>query len=60
MIELILAHICDQGIDLSDYPEALQHLFTYIGRTSLREKIVFEDCYPASKVQYFHVAGSNS
>jgi len=53
MIELILAHLCDQGLDLADYPEALQHFFTYIGRTNLREKIVFEDCYPASQVGTF-------
>jgi hypothetical protein len=53
MIELILAHLCDQGLNLTDYPEALQHFFTYIGKTSLRDKIVFEDCYPASKVGTF-------
>lgn len=51
MIELILAHICDQGLDLSDYPEALQHFFTYVAKTRMREKIIFQD-YPAPEVQF--------
>lgn len=45
MIELILSHLSDQGFDFSDYPEALQHFFTYIGRTGMRERIVFRDYY---------------
>ena len=53
MIELILAKLCDDGLDLSDYPNALQHFFTYVARTRLREKIVFADCYAASKVGSF-------
>ncbi len=53
MIELILSHLCDRGLDLSDYPEALQHFFTYVARTGMREKIVFTDHYPASAVGRF-------
>jgi len=53
MIELILAKLCDDGLDLSDYPNALQHFFTYVARSRLREKIVFTDCYAASKVGGF-------
>jgi hypothetical protein len=53
MIELILAHLCDQGLDFSDYPEGLQHFFTYLGKSNLREQIVFGDCYPASAVPAF-------
>ena len=53
MIELILAKLCDDGLDLSDYPDALQHFFTYVARTRLREKIVFTDYYAASKVGSF-------
>ena len=53
MIELILAHLCDQGITFSDYPEALQHFFTYIAKNDLREKIFFTDNYPASEVDDF-------
>jgi len=50
MIELILALLADQGVDLSDYPEALQHFFTYILRTNLRDLIVFSDYYDVSCV----------
>lgn len=50
MIELILARLADQGVDFSDYPEALQHFFTYLAKTNLNELIVFEDNYSASSV----------
>lgn len=53
MIEMIFAKLCDDGLDLSDYPEALQHFFTYIARTDFRQKIVFGDYYPASSVGNF-------
>ncbi len=53
MIELVLARLADQGLDLSDYPEALQHFFTYIARTNFREKIVFDDYYSPSSVGSF-------
>ncbi len=45
MIELTLSQLADQGLDFSDYPEALQHFFTYIARSGLRERIVFDDYY---------------
>jgi hypothetical protein len=45
MAELILAHLCDEGLDFSDYPEALQHFFTYVARSNMRERIVFADYY---------------
>lgn len=51
MIEMILAKLCDDGLDFSDYPEALQHFFTYIARSDLRERIVFTDYYPFSTVK---------
>lgn len=50
MIELILSHLSDQGLDFSDYPEALQHFFTYVARTNLRERIVFDDYYKPAVV----------
>lgn len=50
MIEMILAKLRDDGLDFADYPEALQAFFTYIARTNLRERIVFEDYYKASTV----------
>ena len=54
MVELILAKLCDDGLDFSDYPEALQHFFTYVARTDLREPIVFSDYYKPSSVAKFH------
>lgn len=53
MVEMILSHLGDQGLDFSDYPEALQHFFTYICRTNLRERIVFDDYYDSSRVRSF-------
>jgi len=50
MIEMILAKLCDAGLDFSDYPEALQHFFTYIARSDFRERIVFDDYYAPSAV----------
>ena len=53
MVELILAHLCDQGYDFADYPEALQHFFTYVARSNMREQIVFDDYYKPSEVGSF-------
>jgi hypothetical protein len=53
MIELMLAHLADAGLDFSDYPEALQHFFTYVARTNLRERVAFCDYYPLSAVGSF-------
>ena len=53
MVEMILSELCDKGLDFGDYPEALQHFFTYVARSDLREKIVFADYYPASAVGKF-------
>lgn len=53
MIEMILAKLSDNGLDFSDYPDALQHFFTYLPKTDLGEKIVFTDYYAASSVGTF-------
>lgn len=53
MIEMILEKLCDDGVDFSDYPEALQSFFTYVAKSNLRERIVFEDHYKASSVAKF-------
>lgn len=53
MIEMILSHLSDEGLDFSDYPEALQHFFTYIARSNMRKKIIFTDYYAASAVGSF-------
>jgi len=50
MIELIFSHLCDEGQDFSDYPEALQHFFTYIARSNMRKRIVFTDYYDSTAV----------
>ena len=53
MIEMVMAHLCDRGLDLSNYPEALQHFFTYLVKSGLTEKIVFTDYFPANIVPAF-------
>ena len=50
IIELVLSKLADDGLDLSDYPEALQAFYTYLAQTDLRERVVFEDYFPASSV----------
>lgn len=50
MVEMILAKLCDDGVDFSDYPEALQHFFTYVAKSDMREQIVFADYYDPSSV----------
>lgn len=53
MIEMILSQLLDQGLEFTDYPEALQHFFTYVAKTDMREKIVFTDYYSAASVGTF-------
>ncbi len=53
MVEMVLAHLQDEGADFSDYPEALQHFFTYIARSNFRQQIVFSDYYKPSSVGSF-------
>ena len=48
MTELIVAHLADTGLDLSDYPTALEEVFTYIVKTQLKTRISFTDYYAAS------------
>lgn len=50
MVELVLAKLADEGADFSDYPEALQHFFTYLASKEMREQIAFTDYYAASDV----------
>ncbi|NTW53454.1 MAG: nucleotidyltransferase [Chlorobaculum sp.] len=45
MVELILSKLSDDGLDFSDYPEAMQHFYTYIAKSNLKEMIVFGDYY---------------
>lgn len=50
MIELICAHLADQGLDMSDYPRALERFFGYVVTTGLRDQIAFTDYYQSSQV----------
>ncbi|MFT5756646.1 MAG: tRNA nucleotidyltransferase (CCA-adding enzyme) [Alteromonadaceae bacterium] len=54
MIEMILAKLSDDGIDFSNYIEALQAFFTYIVKSNLDHKIIFEDYYNATEVDDFN------
>ncbi|HDS1579351.1 MULTISPECIES: CBASS oligonucleotide cyclase [Stenotrophomonas] len=53
MIEMVMAKLCDDGLDFSDYPEAMQNFFTYLARSDLREQIAFNDYYPLSSIGTF-------
>jgi tRNA nucleotidyltransferase (CCA-adding enzyme) len=53
MIEMIMAHLADRGLDLTDYPEALQHFFTYVAKSDLRKRVVFGDYYDPKSVGTF-------
>lgn len=50
MVELIMAKLIDDGKDFSDYPEALQHFFTYVANSNINDLISFTDYYPRSQV----------
>lgn len=50
MVELVCAHLADNGLDASDYIEALNQFFTYIVRTGLKEAIFFTDYYNKDKI----------
>lgn len=45
LLELLVAHLADAGMDLSDYPQALGQFFSYIVKTGLEERVVFSDYY---------------
>ena len=51
MVELILSKLCDEGLVFSDYPEALQHFFTYVVKSELRERVEFSDYCPLNKIK---------
>ncbi len=50
MIELICAHLADNGLDMSDYPRALERFFSYVVSSGLSEPISFADNYEPSNV----------
>lgn len=48
MAELILAYLADQGMDLSDYPEALAEFFNHIAKDQFKTPVAFNDYYDPS------------
>ena len=43
MIELLWAHLADDGVSLSDYPKALERFFAYVVKSGLAEQVAFTD-----------------
>ena len=50
MVELICAHLADQGQSFNDYVAALEAFFDYIVNTELKQRIAFSDFYAKSKL----------
>lgn len=50
MVELIVAHLVDDGLDVSDYPDAMEAFFLFILQTGLQERIAFDDHYTPGDV----------
>ncbi len=50
MIELILAKLSDDGVNFSNYPEAMQAFFTYIIKSDIKEIIYFTDYYTKDSI----------
>jgi len=50
LIELIVAKLSDEGKKFNDYHVGLEHFFTYIQRTGLKERIAFSDNYTSAKL----------
>ncbi len=49
-MDLIVSHVVDNGTDASNYPQALEDVFSYIVKSNLAERILFTDNYAANKV----------
>jgi tRNA nucleotidyltransferase (CCA-adding enzyme) len=50
MTEMIISHLADTGLSLTDYTVALEKTFGYIVKSRLKTRISFTDYYPASKL----------
>lgn len=48
MVELICAHLADNGLSMADYPAAMEAFFNYIVSSGLKVRIAFKDHYPLS------------
>ena len=45
-VELLCAHLTDNGVIVSDYPRALEYFFAYVVKSGLKERIAFADYHP--------------
>lgn len=45
MVELLVAHMVNNGLELDNYPEALAQIFAYIATDAFATDIVFDDHY---------------
>jgi tRNA nucleotidyltransferase (CCA-adding enzyme) len=45
MIELLVAHLADEGLRVDNYPEALAEIFAYIATDAFQTAIAFHDHY---------------
>lgn len=50
MIELLSAHLADDGLTMKPYPEALESFFAFIVKTELKQRIAFTDFYAAGEL----------
>ena len=50
MAEMIVSHLADDGVDMSDYTVALEKVLAYIVKSRLKTRVYFTDYYPASKL----------
>ena len=50
MVELLCAHMLDNGANFKDYPKILQEFFSFIVQSQLKMKVAFTDYYPSSSL----------
>jgi len=50
MIELLWTRLAATGTSLTDYPTALEHYFTYIVKSGLKERVFFTDHYTVASL----------
>ena len=48
--EMVVAHLADTGVGMTDYPAALEAFFRYVVKSQLKTRIAFTDYYAASKL----------
>ncbi len=48
--EMIVAHLVDTGVNMSDYPAGLEAFFKYVVKSQLKTRIAFTDYYAAAKL----------